>query len=468
MSPSEQLRQSSKGPGGARWSAALDTGPQVPAYEELPERRRRGSRGGPLLCSISLSIKVVTPILGGSSQPREIDKVDVIRPATVRGHLRFWWRATYGHTFQKPEELYKAESELWGCVAAGEQGRRSAVDLVLEVQKAVEEDSSPVTPKTQGAYALWPARQGRDATPVAPRRKPGTCFELKLTAPQQREGQLRDSIRAWLLFGGYGSRTRRGLGSLTVTRDAHDWLPGEATRSALESLFDKKDIFKTPPREAGDTPWLAGAALHIGKMEREAVGAWTTALGWLGEFRQGTTGDAGDRAREPGVGRPSPGRPSITNWPEADKIRHLMRKTASHPPRHNATPAWPRAGFGLPIIGRFQDQARDGGRMEEPDRFQLVWRSSTTDKHDRLASPLIVKALPLASGAFVPCALWLNRAFPSGEVVLQSVAGSAAPFDLLVAPGDSARLRALAGKNSLREAFLHWLHARHKTEAIVP
>ena len=38
---------------------------------------------------------------------------------------------------------------------------------------------------------------------------------------------------------------------------------------------------------------------------------------------------------------------------------------------------------------------------------------------DRFASPLIVKALPLADNRFVPCALWLNRAYPVGAVSLR-------------------------------------------------
>lgn len=45
----------------------------VPA--QLPEARRRSSRGGPELCTISLDVKVVTPILGGGSQTRALDDV---------------------------------------------------------------------------------------------------------------------------------------------------------------------------------------------------------------------------------------------------------------------------------------------------------------------------------------------------------------------------------------------------------
>jgi hypothetical protein len=42
---------------------------------------------------ISLRVEIVTPILGGATHARAVDEVDIIRAATVRGHLRFWWRA---------------------------------------------------------------------------------------------------------------------------------------------------------------------------------------------------------------------------------------------------------------------------------------------------------------------------------------------------------------------------------------
>jgi CRISPR-associated protein Cmr1 len=274
------------------------------------------------------------------------------------------------------------------------------------------------------------------------------------------------SFARWLLFGGYGGRTRRGLGSFKVGGDASGWLPAHATRESLKALFGR-DVFAPPGKPAFDLPWLAGAALQVGQPDEDAVMAWATALDWLKEFRQGTDGSSAHRAREPGIGKAEPHRPSISNWPEADKVRRLKRKTKEHPPRHNATPAWPRAGFGLPIIGRFQKNARKGGKLDEPDGFELRWRSNDKE-HDRLASALIVKALPLVDGTFVPCALWLNRAYPNGSVVLRGVNNSAAPFDRLVAPGDTARFSPLANKRSLREAFLDWLHARYQTTVVAP
>jgi CRISPR-associated protein Cmr1 len=378
------------------------------------------------------------------------------------------------------EDLHRAESEVWGRAATEERGR-SDVDVRIEIEQVGGIDSSDIRQATPGAYALWPARaETTNNRPAAPRRMPGTRFRLVLVVPAQLEAEVRNVVRAWLLFGGYGGRTRRGLGSLKVLEDARAWLPSDVSRDAITASFGS-DIFAAPHTAAGDTPHLGGAALHVDKASRDAVKAWTSALDWLKEFRQGTDGQPGDRAREPGAGKPEPQRPSISNWPEADNIRWLTGRTRAHPPRHKAGVTWPRAGFGLPIVGRFQPRARDGRSLDEPGSFELRWRAGAV-QHDRLASPLIVKALPLADGAFVPCALWLNRAYPSpGEVGLarprqggrpterEVDPSTVAPFDRLVAAEDAPYyFSALANKRSLRQAFLDWLHRRYHTTVIAP
>jgi CRISPR-associated protein Cmr1 len=441
---------------GVAGEAPTEAQAEAPLYAALPAPRRRARRGGPSRCQISAAIEVVTPILGGGSRTRDLDEVDVIRPATVRGHLRFWWRALFAHKVEDAMTLHSRESALWGRASTG-QGGRSDVEVRVEIRKKGERDTSNPMSAPQG-YALWPAR-AENKRPTAPRRLPGTRFLLTILAPDDREADVRAAVRAWLLFGGYGGRTRRGLGSFQVTEDRGAWLPSSVTRAAFAALFGR-DVFARSGTASGDTARLAGADLYVGDPARSGTGAWETALEWLREFRQGTGGGPGGRAREPGKA-PEPHRPSFSNWPEADKIRQLSSPAPggrgwAHRPLHNAIPVWPRAGFGLPIRGRFQTRDRQGRQVSEPGEFGLVWRSPSRP-HDRLASPLIVKALPLAGSGFVPCALWLDRAYPAGEVFLEGKPGSGAPFDRL--PGEEARFSALRGKRGLREAFLDWLVA---------
>lgn len=423
----------------------------------------------------SLSLRSVTPILGGASQPRTVDDVDVIRAPTVRGHLRFWWRALHSHLFASSRELYACESALFGHAATEQAGGRSPISVRVTVENAARAaelvDTENVTPRTIGAYALWPAREeqrdGKVIRPAAPRRRPNLKFRLTFTISVDAEKQrmLENSIRAWIIFGGYGSRTRRGLGSLTVVEDSAVWLPSAPSREAFRGCFGR-DVFEALSPQTTDTPALAGASLHVSTNPCEdPTLAWSRALEPLRDFRQSpNTG-----ARKPGAG---PNRPSISNWPEPDKIRRLLGKTKGHPPRkeYNSSPAWPRAGFGLPINGRFQSKDRSGQRIEEPGDFRL--RLDCEDS-DRLASPLIVKALPLTNDRYVPCALWLNRSHPECGIRLEAkhagnyvaVPLSNARFDQLIAPGDTPLFPPLEA-SSLRIAFLSWLHSQYRTTVI--
>lgn len=416
---------------------------------------------------IQVELELVTPVLGGGPVARELDLVDLIRVPTIRGHLRFWWRAL-DRRARSADELFADERALWGGVTAQKNsGGRSLVEVRVEVLAVAPDDGSRIEPypragqpATPGAYALFPAR-GERGGPSASRRSPGSRFRVSVACPRAHELEVRRALCAWVLFGGYGSRTRRGLGSLTVTQDAKEWLPTEPTRAGIVGCLGRDVFDELSAVRATDRARFAGADLACGAATSDAMHAWTEALSWLNDFRQSP--EAG--AREHGADHRRPGR---SHWPEADKVRQLVRGNWDHAPRHNEKPVWPRAGFGLPIVAQFQRKARDGGTCREPGNFQIRWQGQH-GAGDRLASPLIVKALPLADGRFAPCALWLDRSFPLGgrvvvEVEGRRTRGSEADFDELVAPGDETRTfpPLVGGQDAppgrrLRAAFMTWV-----------
>ncbi len=442
----------------------------------LPPPRGRSTPAGPERASLTLALHTITRVMGGGTVTRHVDRVDFVRVPSIRGHLRFWWRALYGSRFTTAAELFAAESALWGGVH-GQQVTRSAVEITCRAQTPDESllDRSNVAPQDPHGYALWPAReekkQGVVTTPAGERWR-RLDWTLTLSVPSgQHEEDVRRALQAWLLFGGYGGRTRRGCGALDVTLAGEEarraWLPADASVSGIERLLGAGALV-APSRPAGDLPLLAGSRLYVGDVPTSADAAWGEALKWLRAFRQepAPTPPDTDYAREPQHGDPR--RPGPSRFPESDKLRQLAKPGGgwAHAPRHNAEPAWPRAGFGLPIVTHFKD-AQDG-----PDT-ELVWqRPGDRKPHDRLASPLILKPLALADGRFVPIALWLYRAYPhDGQVVarqgLRVLAGSAAAFDVLTAPGDPILYQPLlpsgapAGER-LKTAFFDWLtrHAR--------
>lgn len=428
---------------------------------------------------ISLVLKTITPILGGSPTLRQVDRHELIRVPGIRGSLRFWWRALYGGRYEGPKELAKAEAEIFGG-AGDDKGRRSTIDLSLSLVKpndykpeeiVLYSDSTKIEMSGRDAYALWPAREmKKENRPTAPRLKPGIVFSLQVRVPSIFEEQMLCTLRAWLLFGGYGSRTRRGCGSLGYAGgDSSSWLPKELTKGEFSRLFPNITLFGNYPQPK-EMPLLHGASLWFEPKERDALQAWYDAIAWLQSFRQSV-----GVAREPGA---NPRRPGRSYWPEPDKIRHLMmgQRLCAHPPRpvYGKNPVYPRAGFGLPILGQFQrldryeqPYARGDNPRYEPDDFELVWREKKQDGtiHERLASPLILKPMALASGHYVPIALWLSRLYPPhGHIVLRPqrqkqriVPESAADFDALTARNEGSAFEPLRGKKSMRQAFGDWL-----------
>lgn len=455
------------------------------AVTGLPARRNVAVRGGPERVEIRVALKIVTPCLGGGAIARELDHVDVVRVPSIRGHLRFWWRALHGHEFSSVAELAKREAEIWGGAADHHQaeGQRSPVELRVVILDRGTEDETDIqlfpkkgVPETKGAYALFVAKS-TNASPQAPRRV-GTRFELIASLPLQHEEAVRSAIKAWIVFGGYGSRTRRGLGTLTVTADEASWLPRNASREALIAYFGR-DVF-AKAGTARDMPVLASSTLLAGSPKNDAIEVWSDAIRWLKDFRQKPKPGHAPEPNQAFARRP-PGQgniPGPSNWPEADMLRLAQSGNWAHKPQYMKQGALPRAGFGLPIVCQFKDKPP----KEPVASYDIKWRrrveihgEKKLQIQERLASPLILKALPLQGGRFAPVALWLERALPAdGEVVAMSGEKvlTQAPFDVLVPPGDTAWYAPLnVGQvpqgRRLRTAFRNWLLQNSHAKVVV-
>jgi CRISPR-associated protein Cmr1 len=443
----------------------------APTRAELPARRERtalGDAGQPLV-EIRVKLETSTTVMGGSTRPRVVDKAEVIRAASVRGALRFWWRALHGHQYKTPRELFEAEAALWGRAAEeGKQGR-SAVEVRITLLDKLEdiirkhlEDGDFKAHQVEEGYAIWTATSQKDGTPPAERYTSGIAFELRVKTPKDRAEEVRRTVKAWILFGGYGARTRRGVGSLTVRgEDSVEWLPTACTKDVLNEHLGLK-LFGASSSPRRDTASLCGAKLYLGKTSPSARSAWLEAVNWLRDFRQ-SAGSGGEYARGAKTGT----KPGRSCWPEPDKVRIVtgawVKDRHEHIIDKSKAVVWPRAGFGLPIVGKFIDKG-------DPGPYTIIWYDRDGKEKDRLASPLIVKAMPLANGKFVSIALWLNRGFPDGQVGLKESREvpdgelTLAPFDKLVADGDTARyspLNGITGTDQLQQAFFKWLEVKN-------
>lgn len=167
----------------------------------------------------NFEIEILTPLfLGGAQQDTDVE----LRPASVRGAMRFWYRALYaGIHGDDGRALQHAEGELFGDTTA-------ASHIIVKLAGNLHAEPPPITPPARegdpggAAYMFWSVlRQRRQA--FLPN---GKTFSLELQTrrtpkqnPNEDESAMRASLAAlWLLthLGGLGARARRGGGNLAI------------------------------------------------------------------------------------------------------------------------------------------------------------------------------------------------------------------------------------------------------------
>lgn len=313
----------------------------------------------------SYDIDVVTPMFGGGAVAKQCDPNCPVRPAEVRGHLRFWWRALYGGRYATSEELAKAESAIWG--SDSERGRLAISVVILNAGKPeLAYDPGKAEPKDTRwpGYALFPYQYRMGETPTF--AQVGVRFRLEVRScglGDRTFAEIRSAVAAWIAFGGIGARTRRGCGSLSCDRGGS--MHVEPTVSPIR------------------IPLIDGSVLVVGPQSFDPTAAWKAAVDLYREFRQGT----------PFV---RPTKFGKSQWPEPDALR---RMTGRWKPMHRRTTGpnlFPRADLGLPIVFHFPQQSGIDATLQGSGKGK-----------QRMASPVITRAYR-QNGKWYPMVLLLS------------------------------------------------------------
>ncbi|GEM88333.1 type III-B CRISPR module RAMP protein Cmr1 [Meiothermus granaticius] len=346
----------------------------------------------PELTTWTLKLRTITPMFGGSATPREVDPNNPVRAASVRGHLRFWWRATAGAQYASAEELFRAEEEIWG---SAENYGKVALRVLEPVSSKTVKPSGLVegkgTAKTgpMERFFLHPFNENKKKGLPEADGLLSVEFTLELThAVFETEAEhLRRAVRAWIAFGGIGARTRRGVGALEVTQDLKDWLP--ATPDQLKTLF-------TTSRSTNqEHTLLAGAVICLGKPQKpnhadqyKGHSAWQELGRFWARFRKG------HYLEDPETGE------TMAYTPMAGgKWRDHKTLLALRPKQERIALAKPF--YGLPI--EYQDFGRSfSGTLE-----------AVHSGGRRMASPVILKPIAFTDGSIRPAVIILNAPAPT-------------------------------------------------------
>ncbi|MBI5591680.1 MAG: type III-B CRISPR module RAMP protein Cmr1 [Deltaproteobacteria bacterium] len=337
---------------------------------------------------LSYEISLLTPMVGGGVESWIPNKSAPVRSQSIKGHLRFWWRAMQGEDINR-ELLRERESNLWGSTGTAslvQIGLNCYGDVKLKILQ--RGDRGKVEYDTLPDYVLFPLQGQTDMNRFEVIQD--CSFTLSIDCPDEYRVEVDRCVRLWVLFGGIGARTRRGCGSLYCENIMDDYQKPEDVANFL-NCFGNIPALSTAPY-----PRLCGASFrYLLATKIDAISAWKSFLDRYKNFRQGV-----NCGRNSGAGH----RPGRTRWPEADSIRRITGCVAGkHSPIHPANNWFPRGAYGLPIQTEFKNEHTDpqGKFMLQP-----VLR-------ERWPSPVILKIIKLGNGQLLEICLILNAAIPA-------------------------------------------------------
>lgn len=147
--------------------------------------------------TIKFECEVITPMfLAGAD-----GTTPELRPASIKGALRFWWRAMHGDLEWK--KMAEAEGKIFG-----DTKQRSSLIIMIEKSLSQVSTASMLPHKDRGSIG--------NCFPVSDNK-----FAVRLSLTNKECGldleQMKSLFILTCVLGGLGKRSRRGFGSVKVT-----------------------------------------------------------------------------------------------------------------------------------------------------------------------------------------------------------------------------------------------------------
>lgn len=162
-----------------------------------------------MLKQITFEIETITPMfLAGADQGKA-----ELRAASIKGLLRFWWRAIRAGT--NMNELSKEESDIFGAPDEKIGGSKFSIRVTQPDKEPLPRFISQGRPDPVG-YMFYSTfmQKGRER-PCFPE---GSKFNIILSSGHDNYLKTAAaSLWALIYLGGLGTRTRRGAGNMVVT-----------------------------------------------------------------------------------------------------------------------------------------------------------------------------------------------------------------------------------------------------------
>lgn len=180
--------------------------------------------------TITATFRIVTPMFLGDADQKATD----IRPPSIKGALRFWWRALnwshFANTHSNNEaqalcKLHAEEARLFG-IAAGNDAGGQGVFLLNVIQSKIERSEIPFKDMTGSQLYLLGMGLGsfKGGNHTLRNAIVDGEFAVRLLfrphCAEADRNSISDALYAFGLLGALGSRARHGMGSVAL----QDWI----------------------------------------------------------------------------------------------------------------------------------------------------------------------------------------------------------------------------------------------------
>lgn len=153
---------------------------------------------------IEYECEVVTPMFIGDADPLKAK----LRATSLKGVLRFWWRALNGGL--PIDELRKKEGELFGNTQQQSKIRIDILDNEL-VASTIPFPAHYIPGQRRINVINYLAYGTTDKEYFEPGK-----FTLRIGCPEEQRQAVEDALSLLTNFGGLGARSRNGFGSLSI------------------------------------------------------------------------------------------------------------------------------------------------------------------------------------------------------------------------------------------------------------
>lgn len=333
---------------------------------------------------IEADFRVVTPLFMGGADPA----IPELRVPGIKGVLRFWWRAlAYGRWCGDLKAIKDEEGQIFGSTKQGQ----SRVIIELNERPKPEMDSlKGLSPGLRYlSYGLTDQKRNYLKTPI------DATIRITIRPKGKDKDSLDDmkivediacALRTMGLFGGLGSRTRRGFGSFNLVGLKNDGkllssLPSDLgeLKNEIKNLFSEIECQRGLP---GYTAFSSETSVYIFDGYRDPLKLLDSVGRLIQQYRVGIKGS------------PSKFKSDTTLAKKA-----LFSVVDNHPRR---------VFFGLPHNYHFPNL---GQTLEVKPKSQ--------DRHDRRASPLQIHIQEMRNGDYAAIAALMPAKFLPDKDMIQ-------------------------------------------------